>query len=431
MFKGFSRLSKDEKRQILIREGLISENELTEFIKAEHPDADFRKKLEGFSENVVSDYHLPFSVAPNFLINGSVYMVPMVTEESSVVAATAAAAGFWAQHGGFRCAVRSTVKVGQVFFEWEGQHKQLLTIMPDLIQVLNDATKTITENMEKRGGGITAYSLIHHPSVSTSCFELHVEFETEDSMGANFINSCLEAMSAEIPGHIKMQFPDQPKAEIVMAILSNHTPECTVECYVEAPFDALNKFDAHGDGKRFARRIKTAVDIALHDTSRAVTHNKGVFNGISAVLLATGNDFRAVEAAGHAYAVKDGKYASLSEVNLTNEYFRLSLEVPLAVGTVGGLTKLHPLAASALKILGQPDAKTLMMVIAAAGLASNFSALKALTTSGIQRGHMKMHLVNILNQLEATSEQVEEAQRFFKHKTVSVSAVRTFLTKNI
>ncbi|MFB6342273.1 hydroxymethylglutaryl-CoA reductase [Saccharicrinis sp. FJH62] len=430
MFKGFSRLSKDEKRQILIREGLISENELTELIKAEHSQVEFRKRLEGFSENVLSSYHLPFSVAPNFLINGSLFMVPMVTEESSVVAAAAAAAGFWAQHGGFHCVVKNTVKVGQVFFEWEGEPDQLHKVLSELTAVLNEAAKPITENMEKRGGGITGYSLVHHVAVSEACFELHVEFETADSMGANFINSCLEIMATEIPEFIGQHFPDQPEAEIIMAILSNHTPECTVECYVEAPFEALGKFDTNGDGKHFAVRFKKAVDIALNDTSRAVTHNKGIYNGISAVLLATGNDFRAVEAAGHAFAVKNGKYVSLSGVTLTDNSFRLSLEVPLAVGTVGGLTRLHPLAASALKMLKEPDAKTLMMVIAAAGLASNFSAVKALTTSGIQHGHMKMHLVNILNQMGATSEQVEEAQRFFKDKTVSVSAVRSFLTKN-
>jgi len=430
MFKGFSRLSKDEKRQILIREGLIFENELTEFIKAEHSDAEFRKKLEGFSENVMSSYHLPFSITPNFLINGSFYMVPMVTEESSVVAAAAAAAGFWAEHGGFHCIIKNTIKVGQVFFEWGGEFNQIQNVLSELTDVLNEATKPVTENMEKRGGGITGYSLIHHTEVSASCFELHVEFETADSMGANFINSCLETMAAGIPEFIGRHFPDQPEAEIIMAILSNHTPECTVECYVESPFEALNKFDTNGNGKRFAVRFKKAVDIALNDISRAVTHNKGIYNGISAVLLATGNDFRAVEAAGHAFAVKNGKYVSLSRVNLTDNSFRLSLEVPLAVGTVGGLTGLHPLAVSALKMLKEPDAKTLMMVIAAAGLASNFSAVKALITSGIQQGHMKMHLVNILNQLGATSEQVEEAQRFFKDKTVSVSAVRSFLTKN-
>ncbi|MFB6318979.1 hydroxymethylglutaryl-CoA reductase [Saccharicrinis sp. FJH54] len=429
MLKGFSRLSKDEKRQILIGEGLISESELDEIIQSEHVDPEFRKRLEGFSENVLTSYHLPFSVAPNFLINGTSYIIPMVTEESSVVAAAASAAGFWAMNGGFHCNVKSTVKVGQVFFEWGGPVDLMQSRLAELTTVLNDVTTSLTGNMQKRGGGITAYSLIPHPNVSFSCIELHVEFETADSMGANFINSCLEAIAAEIPVFTEEHFPDYPGADVIMAILSNHTPHCIVECYVEAPVMSLNKFDADNNGERFAERFKKAVDIALQDTSRAVTHNKGIFNGISAVLLATGNDFRAVEAAGHAYAVKDGHYASLSKVSLTGETFRLSLEVPMAVGTVGGLTRLHPMAAAALHILGNPGAEKLMMAIASVGLASNFSAVKALTTSGIQRGHMKMHLVNILNQLGATNEQVEQAQRFFKDKTVSVSAVRSFLTK--
>jgi hydroxymethylglutaryl-CoA reductase len=170
-----------------------------------------------------------------------------------------------------------------------------------------------------------------------------------------------------------------------------------------------------------------AVDIANHDVSRAVTHNKGIYNGIDGVVLATGNDWRAVESAGHAYAAATGHYRSLSDVSVENGIFRYSITVPLAVGTVGGLTKNHPLAKLSLKILDNPSAKELMEVIAALGMANNFSAVTSLVTTGIQSGHMKMHLSNILNQLGATERLKQLAAEFFADKTVTFSAVKKFL----
>jgi len=158
-----------------------------------------------------------------------------------------------------------------------------------------------------------------------------------------------------------------------------------------------------------------------------VTHNKGIFNGMDAVIMATGNDFRAVEACGHAYASRKGSYRSLSSVEWSEESFRFSLEVPLAVGTVGGLTGTHPLAAASLEILGRPSAEELMQVVAAAGLATHFSALRALVTSGIQQGHMKMHLGNILRQLHASREESETARHYFASRVVSYSEVSSYL----
>jgi hydroxymethylglutaryl-CoA reductase len=180
--------------------------------------------------------------------------------------------------------------------------------------------------------------------------------------------------------------------------------------------------------QEFARRFEYAVKISKADIFRATTHNKGIMNGIDSVILATGNDFRAVEACVHAYASRFGRYQGLTEISLKNNTFHYTLEIPLALGTVGGLTSLHPLARLSLEMLGNPDAKKLMEISAAVGLLQNFSALRSLITSGIQKGHMKMHLLNILNHMGATDEERELAKEYFRNRIISFKAVQEFLT---
>jgi hydroxymethylglutaryl-CoA reductase len=216
-------------------------------------------------------------------------------------------------------------------------------------------------------------------------------------------------------------------ATVVMAILSNYTPECLVRASVECPVEQLWDKNLGIDAAAFAEKFAKAIRIAEIDPYRATTHNKGIFNGIDAVILATANDFRAIEACGHAYAARDGQYRSLSHCELREGIFRFWMEIPLAIGTVGGLTHLHPMAKCALDILGNPGAAELMQVIAAVGLAQNFAAVRSLTTTGIQKGHMKMHLTNILNHLQATEAQAEAALFYFEDKKVSFSTVRDFL----
>jgi hydroxymethylglutaryl-CoA reductase len=177
----------------------------------------------------------------------------------------------------------------------------------------------------------------------------------------------------------------------------------------------------------FTRKFKEAVDIATYDPYRAVTHNKGIFNGVDALVLATGNDFRAVAAAGHAYAAMDGQYSSLTSLELKGGDFTYELRLPLAIGTVGGLTGAHPLARLSMDLLGFPDARELMQIIVAAGMANHFAAIWSLVTSGIQKGHMQMHLSNILNSLGANPEEKENAVRYFHDKEVSYRAVEDFL----
>jgi len=213
-----------------------------------------------------------------------------------------------------------------------------------------------------------------------------------------------------------------------MAILSNYTPNCLVEVYVECDVKDLKNGDHDLEPEEFAWKFEKAVQIAQIDSFRATTHNKGIFNGIDAVALATGNDFRAIEACGHTYAARSGKYRSLTKVSLKNGKFKYTLRMPLAIGTVGGLTNLHPLAKRSLQLLGNPNAEELMMIIAVTGLANNFGALKSLTTKGIQQGHMKMHLFNMLNQHGANATEKKKAVEFFQEKVVSSQLVSDFIT---
>jgi hydroxymethylglutaryl-CoA reductase len=179
--------------------------------------------------------------------------------------------------------------------------------------------------------------------------------------------------------------------------------------------------------EEFVSKFAKAVEISKVDVYRAATHNKGIFNGIDAVALATGNDFRAIEACGHAYAARSGKYCGLTEIEIKNDIFKYTLRIPLALGSVGGLTNLHPLARFSLEMMGNPSAEKLMMIASAVGLANNFSALKSLVTKGIQKGHMKMHLLNILNTFNASDNEKQLAVEYFKTHKVSNKSVSNFL----
>ncbi|WP_299384222.1 hydroxymethylglutaryl-CoA reductase, degradative [uncultured Lacinutrix sp.] len=423
---GFSKLSKSEKIDWIVNNYLsnseAAKQTITQYFNA---DGKLQQLHDEFIENTISNYYLPLGVAPNFEINGKTYAIPMAIEESSVVAAASNAAKFWMKRGGFKAEVLSTTKIGQVHFMFDGNFDDLKqyfdTIKPKLIA----DTKAITANMEKRGGGILDIELRNKTEDLDNYYQLHATFETLDAMGANFINSCLEQFAktfkAEAEKHLSTPI------EIVMSILSNYVPDCLVRVEVSCKVEDLK--DKGISGKAFAEKFVRAVNIAEVEPHRAVTHNKGIMNGIDAVVLATGNDFRAVEAGVHAFAIKNGKYTSLTHAKIQNDVFTFWMEIPLALGTVGGLTGLHPLVKVALDILGKPSAKELMQIVAVAGLAQNFAALRSLTTTGIQEGHMKMHLMNILNQFNATNDEKEVIVNHFKTNTVTHSAVVTEIEK--
>ena len=418
---GFSKLSKRGKIKWIV-ENFFQDPELVmkELMSYWHHNEKQQEILDGFSENTISNYPMPYSVAPNFLINDQPYVVPMVIEESSVVAAASAAAKFWMTRGGFKTTILGTEKIGQVHFLYNGDPEML---NDDLKTQLREETKDLTQNMEKRGGGIIGMDFLDKSDIRPNLYQLRATFETCDSMGANFINSCLEQFGETLG---KVLSP-HGHYDTVMSILSNLTPNCLVRAEVECKVEELGTFAGKISAEDFAERFELAVDIAREDPYRATTHNKGIFNGIDAVVLATGNDFRAVEACGHTYASRDGQYRSLSFCEVQDGQFKFWLDIPLALGTVGGLTRLHPIAKRSLELLNFPSARDLMQIIAAVGLAQNFAAIRSLVTTGIQKGHMKMHLQNILQQLEASPEQKEAALDHFKDKVVSFSAVRDFL----
>lgn len=431
---GFSRLSKEEKLNWIAEQFFEKPQETIKELKSFwHTDAEQQRVFDGFSENTVSNHFLPFGIAPNFVINGDVYAVPMAIEESSVVAAASSAAKFWSKRGGFHAKVLSTRKVGQVHFSWTGNSAALKAAMPDIEQQLREDTRHITTNMEKRGGGIQDIELVDLTAEEPGYYQLRVTFETCDSMGANFINSVLEEFGVslqQMAATHDLLRREEASLDIIMAILSNYTPECVVRTWVECPVEALDAAGQNMDAATFAEKFAKAIRIAQIDPYRATTHNKGIFNGIDAVVLATANDFRAIEACGHAYAARDGRYRSLSSCTVKDGVFKFWMDLPLAVGTVGGLTRLHPIARLSLEMLGHPNAETLMMIIATTGLAQNFAAVRSLVTTGIQKGHMKMHLLNILNHLKATPAEQEQAAAFFADKVVSFTAVRDYIKQS-
>ena len=423
---GFSKLSKQKKIDWIIDTYFPNNVDAAKVIKQYWNDDELLQQLhDEFIENTITNYYLPFGVAPNFLINDILYTLPMAIEESSVVAAASNSAKFWLDRGGFKAKVISTTKIGQVHFIFKGDSNKLELFFKELKPKLIQDAKPITKNMDKRGGGILDIELRNKTSDINNYYQLHATFETLDAMGANFINSCLEQFASTLK-HEADNYPDFSSEEkdikVVMSILSNYVPDCLVRAEVSCLIKDL-KGNAKLDTEEFANKFVQAVNIAEVEPYRAVTHNKGVMNGIDAVVLATGNDFRAIEAGVHAYAARKGRYTSLTHASIEEDVFKFWIEIPLALGTVGGLTNLHPLVKLALEMLHHPTAKELMQIVAVAGLAQNFAAIRSLITTGIQEGHMKMHLKNILNQFHTTEKERESVLNHFKNHTITYNAV--------
>ena len=423
---GFSKLAKEEKIKWICKT-FFSENQSSEAVLRQYwnDDKGLQQIHDEFIENTVSNFYFPLGVAPNFRIDQKLYTVPMVIEESSVVAAASSAAKFWNNNGGFKTTIIGTKKVGHVHFSFLRDFDELQLFFESIKTHLITQTDFLTVNMRQRGGGIESIELKDKSDKVDHYYQLEVIFDTVDSMGANFINSCLEKIASTLLIESNRYFEDGI-LEVDMSILSNFTPNCLVRAQVSCPIERLT---FSNEPYKFAKRFKRAIDIANQEPYRAVTHNKGIMNGVDAVVIATGNDFRAIEAACHAYAAKDGGYRSLSQVDIRDEVFTFSIELPLALGTVGGLTKLHPLVKFCHELLGNPNAKQLMRIVASVGLAQNFSAVQSLITSGIQKGHMKMHLNNILNQNEASEYEKKQAIKHFDNQEVSNQHVKQFIDK--
>ncbi len=419
--EGFSKLSKTEKIRWLEENFLSDKPESVEILREYwHEDAEKQRLFDELIENVLGNFYLPFAVAPNFLINGRIYAVPMVTEESSVVAAASKAAKFWYPHGGFHAEVTGKIKTGHIHLIYKGNPLRLYDFFNRKKSDYLERLKPFTRRMEERGGGILSVQLEDLTEKLPGYYTVSFQFDTVDSMGANFINTILEEWADYMEEDYRQLYGDD-NLEIILRILSNYNPACKVRVEVKTPVKNLK---TGMNPQEYVRKFRLALDMARVNIHRAVTHNKGIMNGVDAVVLATGNDFRAIEAGAHAFASRNGHYRSLSQAEVSDGIFRFYMELPLALGTVGGVTRLHPMARVALDILQNPSAEELMKIVAATGLAQNFSAVHSLITEGIQKGHMKMHLNNILRQLDTTEEERKMLREYFEGKTVHVRGVK-------
>lgn len=333
------------------------------------------------SENVLSILALPYSIAPDFLIDEQVYQVPFATEEPSVVAAASFAAKIIKRSGGFKTEIHNRQMIGQVaLYDMTDVAKALEQIQHEksaLLELANQAHPSIV----KRGGGARDLRTDFLEG-ETDFLVVYLVVDTQEAMGANILNTMLEAL--------KERLEELTGGQSLMAILSNYATEALVTASCEIDFHSLSRDKA--EAERTAQRIALASQFAKQDPYRASTHNKGIFNGIDAVLLATGNDWRAIEAGAHAYAACDGRYQGLSnwKANLEERKLYGQLTLPMPVAAKGGSIGLNPMVVASFDLLGQPTAKELASIIASVGLAQNFAALRALVTTGIQAGHMKL-----------------------------------------
>jgi hydroxymethylglutaryl-CoA reductase len=335
--------------------------------------------VNGMIENAIGTMPLPLGVATGFLINGKDYLVPMATEEPSIVAACSKAAKIARNSGGFRAYANEPIMIGQVQIvsvSFPEAGLKVISNKPKLISIANKSSRTV------KATDINV-KWIDDQVASGAGRMLIVEIivDVKDAMGANAINTMCEAISPELE-----RITD---GEVVVKVLSNYATRRLVWC------NALFRKEDLG-GEHIVDRILYSYSFAYSDVYRAVTNNKGIMNGIDALAIAAGQDFRAIEAAAHAYASRDGRYRSITTWKKTDDGDLLGeLELPIAVGIVGGVTKVNPLVMLALKILGVKSSSNLAMIISAVGLAQNLSAILALATVGIQKGHMKLHARNI------------------------------------
>ena len=327
-------------------------------------------------ENAIGIMSIPLGIATNFVINGREYVIPMAIEEPSVIAAVSKAAKIAKVRGGFMVEADDSLMIGQVQVVKLGNVKhattKILRNKSQLLAIANSNSKSVVA-IDLRVRLLRDKS----PNNMGNMLVVELVIDTKDAMGANVINTMCEAIAphvAEITG-----------GEVVLKILSNYSTKRLVRCRATFDKDELG-------GSQIVKRILYAYALAYSDTYRAVTHNKGVMNGIDAVALATGQDFRAIEAGTHAYAARDGTYRSLTTWGRTKEGdLAGAIELPLAVGVVGGVVNAHPTAKFALQILSVKSAKELATVMAAVGLAQNLAAIRALSSEGIQAGHMRLH----------------------------------------
>jgi hydroxymethylglutaryl-CoA reductase len=405
--KKFYQMSLEERLSLIAAKSGLTKNEISTVVN--HPLS--FDKIDKMVENAIGSFSLPLGIATNFVINGKEYLVPMAIEEPSVIAAASHAAKLARSKGGFKASAKNSIMRGQIqvtnLLDIKKATQAISKSKESLLKVANSVSKNVKAvDLKSR--------VVDNDIDGTKMLLAEIYVDCKDSMGANTINTMCELLGPKIQ--------QKTGGNVILKILSNYATERI------AISKATFKKEELG-GADIVDRILSAFALAFSDTHRAVTHNKGIMNGIDAVCIATGQDFRAIEAAAHAYASRDGKYRSLTSFSKSSNGDLVGkIEIPLSVGIVGGISTVHPMAKMGLKILGVKSASELACVIASAGLAQNLAAIRALSTEGIQKGHMKLHAKNIAVAAGATGKIVDlVSEAMYKQSKISLDSARRIL----
>lgn len=398
-FSGFYKKSRQERIDILHHHHSLSEDSLDILYRDENLPEAIAGKM---AENHLGTFSLPFSVLPELLVDGQMYSVPMVTEEPSVVAAASFGAKIIARSGGFTTTIHNRIMIGQVaLFDVPDHNRAKQAILDQKDNILETANQA-HPSIVKRGGGARDLTV----ESKEDFLIVYLQVDVQEAMGANILNNMLEA--------IKDDLEVLSKGQALMGILSNYATESLVTAQCRLSISSLATSSAIA--QETAQKIALASKLAQVDPYRAATHNKGIFNGIDAVVIATGNDWRAVEAGAHAFASRDGHYKGLSTWSIDGEHLVGSITLPLPIASVGGSIGLNPKVAVAFDLLNQPKARQLASIITSVGLCQNFAALRALVTSGIQAGHMKLHAKSLALLAGAEEDEVDQLAQLLRQE---------------
>ena len=415
-WNGFSKKTYHERLELLRAQALLSPEKQRSLEQDEQVSLAVADQL---SENVVGTFSLPYSIIPELLVNGQDYTVPYVTEEPSVVAAASYASKIIKRAGGFTAQVHQRQMIGQVALyqvaDPEQAQAKIASKKAELLELANQAYPSIV----KRGGGARDLR-VEQIKGETDFLVVYLYIDTQEAMGANMLNTMLESL--------KPVLEELSQGQSLMGILSNYATDSLVTASCRIAFRYLSS--QKDQGREIAEKITLASQFAQADPYRAATHNKGIFNGIDAILIATGNDWRAIEAGAHAFASRDGRYQGLSQWTLDMEREELvgEMTLPMPVATKGGSIGLNPRVALSHELLGNPSAKELAQIIVSIGLAQNFAALKALVSTGIQQGHMKLQAKSLALLAGASETEVAPlVERLIADKTFNLERAQQFL----
>ena len=415
-WNGFSKKSYHERLELLKAQALLSPEKQTSLEQDEQISVTVADQL---SENVVGTFSLPYSLVPEVLVNGQEYTVPYVTEEPSVVAAASYASKIIKRAGGFTAQVHERQMIGQVALYQVANpdlaQVQIASKKAELLELANQAYPSIV----KRGGGARDLH-VEQIKGETDFLVVYLHVDTQEAMGANMLNTMLEAL--------KPVLEELCQGQSLMGILSNYATDSLVTASCRIAFRYLSR--QKDQGREIAEKIALANQFAQADPYRAATHNKGIFNGVDAILIATGNDWRAIEAGAHAFASRDGHYQGLScwTLDLEREELVGEMTLPMPVATKGGSIGLNPRVALSHELLGNPSAKELAQIIVSIGLAQNFAALKALVSTGIQQGHMKLQAKSLALLAGASESEVAPlVERLIADKTFNLETAQHYL----